>query len=85
MLLHRTVLLVIVLSYVLLPAAPASGGQSYTWVGGDGKWSVASNWTPNGGPPGAADDQVLIGGGATVYLDDCNSGANRIRLIGRSG
>jgi hypothetical protein len=81
---QRTIGIIIIISYHLSLASFALGGQAYTWVAGNGKWSAASNWSPNTGPPGAADDQVLIGGGATVYLDDCNSGANRIRLTGGS-
>jgi YD repeat-containing protein len=44
-------------------------GASYNWNGGSGDWSLAGNWTPDSGPPGASDTATINSGIATVGAD----------------
>ena len=45
---------------------PADEGVELTWFGGTGDWSVAANWSPSGGPPGAADTAIVNAGDAQL-------------------
>ncbi len=46
---------------LLCISLPAYGQTDYVWSGGNGVWSEAANWTPNGVP--SASDYATIGGG----------------------
>lgn len=52
---------------IILALAPAAQATVYTWNGGNGKWSVAGNWSPPGGPPNNFDTAIIPTG--TVTLD----------------
>src|SRR5690349_5085156 len=46
---------------------------TYTWTGANGAdWSIAGDWTPSGGPPGAADTAFVLAGG-TVTIGEAQS------------
>jgi fibronectin-binding autotransporter adhesin len=40
-------------------------GETYTWVGGNGNWSTASNWNP-AGVPGINDEAIVSSGGVII-------------------
>ena len=53
--------------YALL-AGTANAQTTYTWGGGNGEWTLAANWSPNGMPgPG---DHVIINSGTVTLNSD---------------
>ena len=65
--------LVVVGAFTALFAAASALAENYTWVGGDGDWDVAENWTKGSGGshavPTAADTAVFpVGGPFAVTL-----------------
>ena len=42
---------------------------TYSWVGGNGNWNLATNWSPNGVPTSSDNVLITTGGTYTVTLD----------------
>ena len=60
---------------------------TYTWIGGVSEWQVAGNWSPSGGPPGAADiaqadtPSTITGSGTAAQFQSTN-GSGLVTLDG---
>ncbi|MBS0191676.1 MAG: hypothetical protein U0573_11480 [Phycisphaerales bacterium] len=54
----------ILLTATLIAFSRISLATTYTWTGsaGDGNWATPGNWSPSGGPPGAADSAIINSG-----------------------
>lgn len=59
-----------------LLAAAAAGGTTYTYVGTDGVWGTASNWSPSGVP--GAGDTAKFTANATMGAFDLSEGVTTI-------
>ena len=46
---------------LLTAVAPRVNAADFSWVGGTAVWSNGANWSPGGGPPGAADTALFNG------------------------
>jgi len=57
---------------------------TYSWVGGSGNWSVATNWSPNGVPT-ATDNVVITASGTYTVTLDGDSMIYDLTIGGTSG
>jgi len=73
-----------ILIVVLLISSSAFAQTTYSWNGGNGDWSVATNWTPNGVPT-ATDNAVIAGTGTYTVTLDGDSTINDLTIGGTSG
>jgi len=73
-----------ILIVVLLISSSAFAQTTYSWVGGSGNWSVATNWSPNGVPT-ATDNAVIAGTGTYTVTLDGDSTINDLTIGGTSG
>jgi len=76
-------LLFVTVIFVLF-CSSAIAQTTYSWVGGTGSWSVATNWSPNGVPTSADNVLITASGTYTVTLDG-DSTINDLTLGGTSG
>ncbi len=57
---------------------------TYSWIGGSGNWSVATNWSPNGVPTATDNVEIAATGTYTVTLD-VDTTINDLTIGGTSG
>jgi len=72
------------LVFFVLFIQPSTAQTTYSWIGGSGNWSVATNWSPNGVPTFADNVLITADGTYTVTLDG-DSTINALTIGGTSG
>ncbi len=68
---------------VLLPFTPPVSAATVNWVGGSGDWGDTTKWS-GGALPGAADDVVIGGNGASLVVSH-TQGADQVHSVTSQG
>ena len=74
----------LILIIFILISSSTFAQTTYSWNGGSGIWSVATNWTPNGVPT-ATDNVVITATGTYTVTLDGDSTINNLTIGGTSG